>query len=245
MRDLEAQLGDLASHLDVTADPALPARVVARLDASGGPSPLSRTRRRRALVAAAVSGILLGGAIGGPAVADWISTRVGGIDVRRETPPPNVSRSLLSGVDLGERTSLAREGVDAPSALGAPREVWVGDVGGVRVVSLLYAPARGLPATRGGVGALVQIFEAPLEAGAVMTKFAGPGTVVEAVAVNGAPGLWIGSDHPIVVRHRGDLVPVEPRLAAHTLAWAVDGVTYRLESNLDLDASRRIAESFS
>jgi hypothetical protein len=66
-------------------------------------------------------------------------------------------------------------------------------------------------------------------------------TVLAETDVNGHPAIWLEGPYPLEVR-RGDLEWMRV-VAGHSLVWERDGITYRLESLLTLDESRRIAES--
>jgi hypothetical protein len=249
--DLEADLQDVSRHLAIVEDPGLPARVSAALAAEPhGARPIRR--HRRAILAAAAVAIVGTGWTAAPALAEWWRTRVGGIEIRRTpdrppaTSPP--SADLGAALGLGRRTTLAE--LRAAGGLGLrklsgrdPSQVWVGDVDGIRVVSLVYEPTATSPATVSGVGVLLQQFASPMAAPALMMKGAGPGTRVEDVSVRGARGVWLEGGHGIVLRADGDALFAPARLAANTLAWEVDGVTYRLESALDQEAALGLARS--
>ena len=251
MADLGADLQDVGRHLAVVEDPGLPARVAAAV-AAGSHRDRPIRRRRRAILAATALAIAGTGWIAAPAVAEWWRTRVGGIEIRR-TPdrPPATSplpADLGTALSLGHRTTLAE--LEANGDLPVrrlsgrdPSQVWVGDIDDIRVVSLVYAPTAARPATVSGVGVLLQQFASPMAEPALMMKSAGPGTRVEDVSVDGARGVWLQGGHGIVLRADGDPFFAPARLAANTLAWEVDGVTYRLESALDRESAIKLARS--
>lgn len=251
MADLEADLRDVGRHLAVVDDPGLPARVVAAV-AAGSHRGRPIRRRWRAILAATALAIVGTGSVTAPAVAEWWRTRVGGIEIRR-TPDraPAVSplpADLGAALSLGHRTTLAGlNGNGDPPVRKlpgvAPAQVWVDDIEGIRVVSLVYAPTAARPATVSGVGVLLQQFASPMAEPALMTKSAGPNTRVESVLVNGAPGVWLQGGHGIMLGAGGDPSFVSARLAANTLAWEVDSVTYRLESALDKESATSLARS--
>ena len=70
-----------------------------------------------------------------------------------------------------------------------------------------------------------------------------PGTTIEPVTVDGAAGYWLGNGvHEFFyLDTQGNPQPDTARLAANTLLWERDGVTYRLESALDRDAALALA----
>lgn len=251
MADLEADLQDVGRHLVIVEDPGLPARVVAAL-AAGSHRDRPIRRHRRAIVAATALAIASTGWMAAPAVAEWWRARVGGIEIRR-TPdePPATSPSssdLGAALNLGYRTTLAE--LEANGELRVrtlpgrdPSQVWVGDIDGIRVVSLVYAPTADRPATVSGVGVLLQQFASPMADPAVMTKSAGPDTRVAYVSVGDARGVWLQGGHGIVLRAEGEALFAPARLAANTLAWEVAGVTYRLESSLEQESAIQLARS--
>jgi hypothetical protein len=58
------------------------------------------------------------------------------------------------------------------------------------------------------------------------------------------PGLYFSSPHAILVRAPDGVVHEDrPRLAASTLVWVQDGVTYRLEAAVDLERALEVAAS--
>ena len=65
------------------------------------------------------------------------------------------------------------------------------------------------------------------------------------VTVDGRwPGLYFASPHQILVRGPDGVVHEDqPRLAAPTLVWVRDGVTYRLEAAVDLNSALAVAAS--
>jgi hypothetical protein len=78
-------------------------------------------------------------------------------------------------------------------------------------------------------------------------KHLGPGTTLETVTVGDVPGYWIaGGPHELLyLDPDGEPRPDTTRLAANTLLWAEDGVTFRLESPLDRAAAVALAEHLS
>lgn len=243
MSDLERRLLDLCGHLDAPDVDLSP--LVARRIATGVPAAGSRVSRRVAALVVALASVT-GAAIAGPAVADWLSDRIGGVEVRREPPPaPLRTGPLRLGEEVTASEAKARTGlsVPAPAVLGAPYEVWVDSLDDIPIVSAVYSPSRRLHTTPSGVGALVQVFRAGLESGPVITKFAGDGAIVERVSVRGAAGLWLEGAHGIGLTTSRGLVYDDNRLSASALVWERDGLTFRLESALDRSAAIAIAET--
>jgi hypothetical protein len=93
------------------------------------------------------------------------------------------------------------------------------------------------------VGALVTVFEAPLEEG-YFEKLLRPGTTYQRVRVNGRPAVWLAGEPHVFLYPAGDSVREERlRLAGNTLLWAVGPYTYRLESALERDRAIAVAET--
>lgn len=251
MPDLADDLRDLGQHLDVSENAGLPGRVVAAIAAEPG-----RTTgwvRRRAVIAAITLTVATTGWIAAPALADWWQMLLGGVEIRR-TPAPPPAPTLPpagtgGGLDLGQispspESAASATGLPVRRLAGAdPTQTWRGDVDGVAVISLVYPPDESRPTTASGVGVLLQQFSSPIGQPALMTKFAGADNRVEVVSVNGAPGVWIQGGHGIALRRGDEVLFVPDRLAANTLAWEENGVTFRLESALDKEAALKLARS--
>ena len=247
MADLERKLRALASAEEWPPTPDLAPGVVGRLEQAAGPasaapgrsSPTPRRRRRRALAAAlALLVALPGAALAFPEVRgdvlEWLGLR--DVEVRR-TPQPPPARELRPEPDLGSRVTLAqarrRVGFAplVPGALGAPDEV---RVDGPRV-ALVYREAK-------RIGVLIT----QQQGGEVIAeKLAGPGTTVERVSVDGAPGAWLaGEPHAILFMDaRGRFREERLRLADDTLVWERDGLVLRVEGAASRERALAIARS--
>jgi hypothetical protein len=261
--ELERVLRDLGTRLDYPPIPALAVQVRSRLEREIAPPALREVLRPyrplRRSVAFAVLGLLL---VAGAATAARFAVR--GVEIRFRPTPPTVgpTQALPTGespdlgrlLSLGERVTLseARRAVSFPVRLptlarpGRPDEVYVDDdpVGGR--VTLLYRPRPGFPkATTTNVGLLITQFRATFDEEFIV-KEAGPGTRVEQVSADGAPGYWIeGEPHTVLyVDENGSLFPDSVRLAGNTLLWERDGVTLRLEADISKEQALRIAASF-
>ena len=66
-------------------------------------------------------------------------------------------------------------------------------------------------------------------------------TLVQETTVNGRRALWTEGAHLFVFKS-GDVGPRE-LVHGHTLIWQLGDVTYRLETDAELDEANRIAES--
>jgi hypothetical protein len=184
------------------------------------------------------------------AVADWIG--IGGVRISRGGgPTPTAAPG--SNLALGSRSTLAeaRGAVDFSVAipselgLGRPDAVYLSAVPVGGRVTFVYNANEALPATdETGLGMIVAQFRAsigPDLAKKVMGKQGG----FEVTEVDGALAFWLPGPHTFYLYRdaEGHIRQDTLRLAGNTLLWADDGVTYRIESGLDLDTAVRIAES--
>jgi hypothetical protein len=185
-------------------------------------------------------------------VARWLG--LGGVEIRQVPTQPTVP-TVPAGIDvrfnLGQRSTLeaamaeATFTVVAPAAAGPPTDVFTGIP--TDGVTLVWTPTTDLPEVPGtGLGLLLTEFPWALEESRVF-KEVGPDTTITTTEVNGAPAYWItGAPHTIYYDDTiGDVRPDTARLAGSTLLWAENGITYRLECNLDLGAALALAENLT
>lgn len=262
--EIARALVDASGMIDFPPTPELATAVRARLNrAPHRPQPpriVPVPWFRAAVAALAVVAILLAFVTITPpvrdAVADWLGLRgVAIVPVPEPTPDaaipsgsPAVGAALLDGrrVSLAEASGLVSFPIMTPAAslVGPPDAVYVaGDPPGGRV-TLTYAPRPDLPETREtGVGLLVTQFRG--ESIPFIQKGLSRGVTATPTNVSGARAFWIaGAPHLLITRDRTGAMHEQPsRLAANTLLWERDGITYRLESSLDLETAIRIAES--
>jgi hypothetical protein len=240
---LERRLGELAREIEWPATPDLRARVRRRIERrfQGGLTVL--------LVAAAVA-LALGTQV---AVAEYLQLRGATVQSVPALPSP----SAVPGADLGHRSDLGDrfDSVGAaakvagfaplvPAALGRPDEVYGRqDVG---VVTLVYRPRPGLPATVDPqVGALV------IEARGQVSrpsfgKLVQPGVSLEEVAVGGDRGYWVsGAPHGFFIYQAGgDGYSTDTlRLSGDALLWNRGALVIHLESGLGKERSIALAQS--
>ena len=204
-------------------------------------------RGRRQAAVAVLVGLLLALLLAPPvraAVADWLG--LGGVLIRSSDspavssapPPPTVDGSLTveGTARLVDFTPLV------PQALGTPDAVEVS--ADRRVLSMSWAD--GASASEGPVR--LDAFDGRLSPVFAKTVFGvgsdgGDGGVL-ATWVGSAPALWFEEPHEVVVLGRdGNEHTQPPRLAGRTLVWERDGVTLRLEGDLDLDRAVEIGVS--
>jgi hypothetical protein len=232
MADLEQELRDLGTALDVPEPPDVRGLVRARIE-SQRRSPAIRPR----WVVAALAAILAAGLAASPdaraAIAEVI--RIAGIDVRwgENAEAPTTPRSPLPGqrpTDLEAAREQVGFEIGVPERLGEPDRVLVADAG--RVVTLLYGPASDRIRLDEFDGRLERVFVKTL------------GIEAEQALVTGDTAWWLPEPHPIRYVDRDGVVRDETaRLAGHTLIWESDGVSYRLEGDLTREQAVAIAES--
>jgi hypothetical protein len=193
------------------------------------------------------------------AVAGWLGLRGVKITVTpsptpsSSTSPSPAPTSLGSGLDVGQRVTLAQvQGllpfkILIPAELGPPDEVYLRAGSFQDQVILLYRARPGLPSAKlTGAGLLLTEFQARLDTQFVEGKILFLGaTSVEALTVNGDPGYWIeGAPHEIVYFDRdGNQIGDRSRLAGNVLLWQHGDVTFRIEADIAKGQALRIAES--
>jgi hypothetical protein len=234
MSEIETRLAEL----DVEWPPApdVAARVRARVKAE------PRRRRLRPAWAVALAILVLGGGVAAVPSARSAVLRWLGIEgVRIERVPSNPTPAPSSApLDLGERTRLTAAML-VPAALGRPDAVYaVGER-----VSLLYRAGPGLPESEhSGAGALLTQFPGRTNA-EFIRKFAGPGTTIERVEVDGEPGFWLaGEAHGLLYEDpAGEIREAPSRLVGSTLVWRHGDRTLRLEADVPKSRALAIARS--
>lgn len=257
--DLERSLADLAAHIEYPPSRDLAPRVRARLEQ--GPARRVRLRadrrpwlgaRHRLVPAAAAVLVLVVALVAIPpareAVADFLG--LGGVRISTVAPIPTPSATSLelgSRISLPEAQAMVEFDVLVPQALVAAPEVFYDPLVPGGQVALLYPPTEGLPPAPGtNAGALITQFEGRTERDVAKKVTGGAeGTSIVPVEVNGADGLFLeGQPHFISYITPDGLVREETvRLAGNVLLWAQEGVTFRIESQLDLPGALRIARS--
>jgi hypothetical protein len=268
--ELAAALRILARDLDVPPVPDdLAARVRARLEAEPGraarPRPLGRTgwdRRAVAAVAALVAVLLLAG-IAPVRAAVGRLFEFAGISISSADPPTPV-RSASPSASAGPSATGGPSGPGGlPETLPAGRPVSV--QAAIREAGF---PVR-LPAAKPGPDwasllgprswQVVQFgWQDPAAATGrlvldqcrcgiqprLIEKF-GVRLDTQRTRVRAAEAVWVAGRHAVVYRDPAatGTEAWTGRIAQNTLIWQHDGVTYRLEGALTLDAALRIAES--
>ncbi|AEB45947.1 hypothetical protein [Micromonospora maris] len=264
MADLERELRELSAWLDTPDPPDVTAQVRARLTAQhtatsaprfriGTPRlwaavprlwAVGRRRRWRYAVVAALVALLV--AVlppGRAALADAVTglLRFAGITISTSPDPvlPTASPSPLPAqhpAELTQAQQAVRFPIRLPATLEPPERVLVADpddTGAHRVVTVLW---------RSGAVRL-DAFDGKLNP--VFFKQAG-GAGAEWTFVDGRQAVWIDAPHPVSYVDRSGVVREESaRLAAATLIWEQDGVTYRLEGEFTLAEAVEVAQSLA
>ena len=235
--DLARDLAALGRAVDVPAPGAgFAIAVLERLpDRPASTKGLTGGRRRRVALAVAVAIGLLALLAAPPvraAVADWFG--FGGVKVERgdvgtptadPTPP-----AVAPGTSVADAVSMVRFTVSVPDALGQPDGVEVSD--DRRMVSMSW------DTDEEGVLRLDQ-FDAALDFSVLKVA-----RNVHYAAVDDIDALWFEEPHEVaLLEPDGTQVTQSARLAGHTLIWMVDGVTLRLEGDVELSRAVEIAES--
>lgn len=229
---LVADLRTLGRSVATTApDERVVATVLARVQAGRPP----RSRRPVRLAVAAVVAALLATLAAPPvraAVADWIG--FGALLVRLDPdsssgssapPPPRATTGLPLDVAV-ERVAFVPV---LPRLLGRPDGVEVSP--DRRVLSMTWDTADGP----------VRLDQIDARLDYVMAKTA---PEVEFTTVAGDFALWFDRPHEVaVVDDDGTQRTERARLAGHTLIWARQGTTLRLEGDLTLARARSVADS--
>jgi hypothetical protein len=156
-------------------------------------------------------------------------------------------------VTLSEAEAAVDFPILLPTAEGfqSPPEIYLLGRGEDAMVSFVYPAGDELPESElTGVGALLTQFRGHSERNLIEKGLLGidgePTTTLERVNVGGERGFWIaGAPHSafFVCHEDGECREERYRLAGNVLIWERDGVTLRLESELDLAAALGIAES--
>ncbi|MEP7203893.1 MAG: hypothetical protein ABI894_14885 [Ilumatobacteraceae bacterium] len=259
MIDLERSLGELADRLEIPGDEWLVTDVLRRLaEPSPGTTRPLLPRLAGAIAAATVAAVLI---LPGPrhAVGRWLGFDSVRIQPSGSVPSeststgssPTIATSAAPDVDLGPAMSIDQAMSQTalpdptPALLGAAQSIHVVTPPSSGQIILVYSPSGLLPQSDvTDVGALVSVFPAHINAG-YFQKSLGNGTTVRPVDLGEVNGYWIeGSPHELMFdTGDGEVRQETLRLATNTLLWERDGVVYRIEADISLDAAVRIANT--
>lgn len=249
---LDALLGELPHQMPFPPTPDVAGRIAATLPDR---RPLPVRRPSPWLFGAAIAAVLLVLVVAFPgprnAVADFLGLPGIRIELTEGPSSDEPTASIGSSLLFGDQTTLdnAQEHVPFPILLPAsetmrePDEVWVRTSGDVPVVSLIYAVRDDLPEIgETNVGMLLMQFQASEEA-PLLAKRSSQFSPPEIVYVNGEGGFWIENGVLVVLPSEITGEQEMTRRSGNVLIWEDEGVTYRMETALDMSESLRIAES--
>ncbi|HKY47991.1 MAG TPA: hypothetical protein VJQ79_08445 [Acidimicrobiia bacterium] len=242
--NVEAALRDLAEGIDWPS----PVDFTLRLQDEGPLRKASRPRLAWAVAVLALVLVVLSVPSARQAVANLLD--VAGIRIEFGNPPSlPPPRELAPGqlVDQAAADAAVDFPILKPDVLEPPGSVYLlrADVG--TQVFLAWAASDQLPEVGGsGIGLLLAEFRADLDE-EFFTKIVSGGTTVDRVMVDGVPAFWLSGAPHVFMFQTGPREHTEDgtRLTGNVLIWEADGITYRLESNLSLDESLRIAGSLA
>jgi hypothetical protein len=254
---VEQALVDLGRHVRFPDQADLAPAVLARLEPArreAAPGRAAAPRRMVVLVAATLAVLVGGLALFSPAVraALFRSLFLPGIRIIVGQPEPEAPvQTLARGLELGEPVSLAEAQAEVdfpirlPRELGRPDRVFLEEFAARRRVWLVYRAGPGLPkAEETGVGLLVTEFQSGIDE-EFLKKVQAEGGSFQPVQVDGNQGYWIEGAHTLFfIDEDGNFVEDRTRVAGNVLVWEEDGITYRIESDLGLGESLRVARSF-
>jgi len=241
----EERVRSLAQAFPYPQTPDVAGEVRARLLREGRSSAASqqlgpRLRQRLALAGLLVA-MLLAGLLAVPEVRAAVvrALRIGAIRILEGGTTPTPGTPLPPFPELAGETTLAEAERHAgfrvrlpthPPDLGNPDGVYFQEMGGPVVVLVWMDQER---------PEQVQLALHQLGPGTFADKVQPP--VVQETEVGGKPAAW--TEGPYLLEMRGGTLDAAHLVTGQVLVWAEGEVTYRLESDLDLDEAVRIAES--
>lgn len=228
---LELALADLAQHIDWPPE----------VDVALTPQ---KARSRRLVWVAAVAAIMIGIAVlpaGREAVAGL--ARVVGIEIEFRDVNPDLAVGLDLGPAVEADDALAAVDFDLvfPAPAGTPAAFHLRGTPVGTQVWTVWDPAANLPAISGTNTGLImtQFRAAPDEVS--IRKLVSGGVEVVRVDINGHEGFWMTGPH-LVMFDKGDFSETS-RSEGNVLIWSEAGITYRLETALDLTGTLELARN--
>jgi hypothetical protein len=241
--ELEMALRALGPELEVPPTPSLAPAVASRLladRAAGGRSAFPRralwTRRTKLVVAVVATLALL-------AVAAGARFVIGAAEVRVQpgvssSGPPLAPPELGDQVALDELSMAVGFAIELPAGR-APDAAYAVDAGTGAALLAWKADDRSprLPGTPWGL-VLMEIAGTEQE---ILVKTVNAFEDTDEVRLDGAPAYWIHAPHELeVITDSGE---ERFHIEGNVLIWERGGITYRLETPLDLAATKEIAGS--
>ncbi len=172
-------------------------------------------------------------------VLEWL--RIGAVKIFLvPQPTPSVTVVPKTLQNLAGETSLADAQAQAsfplmipgyPPDLGKPQHVYFQQVLDARVVIFVW--------TEPGDAQKVRLVLYQIEGGDAFQKQLMQN--MESTTVNGQWALWV--EGPYLLTDRNGKIEERRIVTGHTLIWLDNGITYRLETDLPLEAARKIAGS--
>lgn len=243
MPDIEQALVALADDIVFPATPHLAEAVVNQL-----PSRLPKVSTRSSgprrwvlvTVAAAVLAIVLLG-LPGPraAIADLLGIGTVKVTLVDTLPAADLVSEPL-GVEVSLSEAESETSFSIPTLGNDPDAVFIDRSIPGTVVTLVYDTPHGLPSLT------ITQLEATTH-DALMQKLLGPDTDVTVVASDYGLAYWIEGGPHIVIMIDRDGQPHEDkaRLSGNTLVYVHDGVTVRIEGNINLEQALDIANDLA
>jgi hypothetical protein len=243
MSELERHLRELGNALELPAAPDLVDVVRARLGEEREP----RIRMRRSLVLAiAALGLALAAAMAVPqartAILEFLHIRGASVEKVQTLPAVSVPNASLN---LGERVSFeeASEAVSFEIAqpeltgLGRPDSIFLDRATSGGQVFFLWG-------TEARPRVLLSEFRGDLNR-ELIAKQAGPGTTIEPVRVQEAPGFWVaGANHVVYYLDPDGQIQEETiRLSRNALLWERNDLTLRIEGDFKKDVALELARA--